>query len=251
MTAEDLIAALGLPSGARVDRRVPKTLLVEHGSPTKADKRRIQEGIEHVQWVATLKPTTVGVSAYRDEMREYLEIAVLSLKLRATADSNRLLELVHRAIPHPVLAVTEIADRLNVSVAHKRWSQGEAGKTVLDGDLVAVDCPRSDDAQTAPFLEALALNRQRSDSLLVLYDGWMDALLALLAAWRTGVYAIPVAEEQRTTRRKALEECDRLDREIARLRVAAVKEKQMARQMDLNLDLKRAESAKAAALARL
>ena len=60
MNGADLIAALDLPPGALVDRRVPKTLLVQHGAPTAADKRRINEGIEEMQWVATLKPSTIG-----------------------------------------------------------------------------------------------------------------------------------------------------------------------------------------------
>ena len=66
-----------------MDRRVPKTLLLEHGAPTAADKRRINEGIERAAWVAALKPATIGVAAYRDDVREYLEIAVLHLELRA------------------------------------------------------------------------------------------------------------------------------------------------------------------------
>jgi hypothetical protein len=31
------------------------TLLTEHGAPTAADKRRVSDGIERVQWVAALK----------------------------------------------------------------------------------------------------------------------------------------------------------------------------------------------------
>src|SRR5690606_22744410 len=82
MNTAAVIAALDLPPGARVDRRVPKMLLVEHGAPTATDKRRINEGIAEIQWVATLKPTTVGVRTYRDATREYQEIAVLSAVLR-------------------------------------------------------------------------------------------------------------------------------------------------------------------------
>jgi hypothetical protein len=61
MSAAGVIAALDLPPGARVDRRVPKTLLVQYGAPTDADKRRINEGIEEVQRVAALKPSTGGL----------------------------------------------------------------------------------------------------------------------------------------------------------------------------------------------
>lgn len=52
MNADSVIAALDLPPGARGGRRVPKTLLVEHGAPTAADKRRINEGIEAEAWLA-------------------------------------------------------------------------------------------------------------------------------------------------------------------------------------------------------
>ena len=57
MNASDLLDALGLPAGAIVDQRVPKKLLVEHGAPTAADRRQINEGIEEVRWIAALKPT--------------------------------------------------------------------------------------------------------------------------------------------------------------------------------------------------
>jgi hypothetical protein len=157
MTAADLLAALDLPDAARVDRRVPKTLLTEHGAPTAGDKRRINEGIEQLQWVAALKPTTVGVAEYRDEAREYLEIAVLHLVLRATAKLVRLVELLHRAVPYPVVAIAEQGERIQLSLAHKRWSQSEAGKTVLDGDIVAVDPTEVGEPLRAAFLKALSL----------------------------------------------------------------------------------------------
>ncbi len=251
MTATDLIAALELPAAARVDRRVPKTLLTEHGAPTAADKRRINEGIEQVQWVAVLKPTTVGVAAYRDAAREYLEITVLHLILRPAAKVDRLIELVHRAVPYPVVAIAEQGERIQLSLAHKRWSQGEAGKTVLDGEVAAADPTAASEPIRSAFLVALALGRQPRATLFALYEGWMDTLLALDAARRTNVFAIPDAADARAARREALIECERLEAEIARLRAAAAKEKQMPRQVALNLELKRLEAQRATALKKL
>lgn len=251
MTGDDAIAALDLPAAARVDRRVPKTLLLEHGAPTATDKRRINEGIDQIQWVAALKPTTIGVAAHRDDAREYLEIAVLRVALRAGAIPPRLIELLHRAVPYPVFAVTELDDRVNLSLAHKRWSQGEAGKTVLEGEPVAVDCPRDGDPHAPAFVAALRLGRQPQASLLALYQGLIDVLLALEAARRTGRFEILEVGERRAARRDALRDCARLEAEMARLRGAAAKEKQMSRQVELNLELKCAEAARASALAQL
>lgn len=252
MSVADVIAALDLPPGARVDRRVPKTLLVEYGAPTVADKRRINEGIEEVHWVATLKPTTIGVPALRDDVREYLEIAVLRMALRAEAKTERLAELIHRAVPYPVFLLLAEGTRLTLSLAHKRRSQGEVGATVLDGEPVAATLPESEPGWLrASFHEALSLARQPRADLYLLYQGWIDTLLALVAALVTGRFAVATSPDQAATRHDALRECARLDAEIMRLRWAVAKEKQVPRQVALNLELKRAEAGRAAALARL
>ena len=252
MNGDTLVDALDLPASSRVNQRVPKKLLLENGAPTAADKRLINDGIEELLWLAALKPTTIGVPEYRDDVREYLEIAVLRLTLRAEAKSKRLTELVHRAVPYPTLLLTEQGDRRGLSAAHKRWSQGEAGKTVLEGTVVAADWDAAHDGDRwSAFRDALALGKQPRASLQALYQGWIDTLLALQAARVTGAFAVAASAEHAAVRRDALQECARLDGEIARLRATAAKEKQMARRVELNLELKRVEAAQAAARANL
>ena len=252
MKATELLEALDLPAAARVARRVPKTLLTEHGAPTAADKRRIAGGIEQLVWLAALKPTTAGVAEYRDDVREYLEIAVLRLTLRAAAKGARLVDLVHRAVPYPLLLVAEQGERLQLSAAHKRWSQGETGKTVLDGEGVSVEWGGSgSDVHREAFLHAVALGRQPQSSLFALYQGWIDTLMALRAARRTGSFVPSASADAARVRREALRECERLEAVIVRLRATVAKEKQMPRQVELNLELKRVEAARATALAKL
>jgi hypothetical protein len=249
--AADLIAALELPAGARVDQRVPKKLLLEQ-APTAADKRRITDGIDEVHWIAALKPTTVGVPLYRDDVREYLEIAVLRTVLRAEAKASRLAEVIHRAVPYPVVLVGEQGESLSLSLAHKRWSQAEAGTTVLDGDVVTADIAHAEaGTPIRGFRDALALARQPRTHLLALYQGWTDVLVTLIAARVTGTFKPNQSSAEAAARQGALRECARLDSEINRLRAAAAKERQVARQVELNLELKRAERERAAALEKL
>ncbi|MBZ0170284.1 hypothetical protein MELA_00193 [Candidatus Methylomirabilis lanthanidiphila] len=256
MNTDEILAALDLPASSRVDRRVPKTLLIANGAPTAADKRTINDGVEELLWVAALKPSTVAVPEFRDNAREYLEIAVLRLTLRPDAKAGRLVELVHRAVPYPVLLVADNGRAHGgaplLAMAHKRWSQGEAGKMVLEGDVVTVEWDDvSDGPHGAAFRDALTLGRQSRASLYALYQGWMDTVLALEVARRTGVFELPGSTERSAARRAALQECARCEAESARLRAAAAKEKQIPRQVELNLTLKRVEAARAAALARL
>lgn len=273
LSAQTLIHALRLPESCRVDQRVPKKLLLENGAATAADKRLITEAIEEIQWVAALKPNTIGVPDYRDTLREYLEIAVLAVTVRGVvkpASHSRLAELVHRAVPYPVLLLLVApqmgGQSLTLSLAHKRWAQNEADKVVLDGSPISVTVavPTSNTASTSlsgvnaadsfhpdpvavadvenAFIQSLSVTRQPQATLHALYQGWVDCMQALLAARLTGSYQTPATPEQAAARRQALADCERLEAEVSRLRAQAAKEKQIARQVELNLTLKRVQA---------
>ena len=252
MSTADIVHALGLPVGSRVDQRIPKSLLVDNGAPTSADKRLINEGAERLQWHAAIKPTTSGVPEYRDEARHYVEIAVLELILRPAAKMDRLVELTHRAVPYPVVLVTDSAGTTSLSMVHKRWSQGEADRVVLDGDLVTAQPYLTDDiaTTTTAFLDAMAIGHQPQASLHALYQGWIDTVLALQAAARTGTFQVASSDELASARRDALRECATIEAEMSSLRAAA-KTKQLARRADINLELQRLKSRHAAAQTQL
>lgn len=245
MTAEGLVTALGLPASSRLNKRVPKSLLVENGAPTPADRRHVNESVESLVWAAVLKPGIVGVPAFRDDIREYLEIVVLHLTLRpgTGAAAARLTELVHRAVPYPVILSVDNSEGITISAAHKRWSQGEAGKPVLDGEVMTVSW--------GPECGVLALSGLSHASMYTLYDGWLDAIAAIRASRITGDLRVAGSAEQSADRRVALGEWEQVEREIAQVRNAARRETQMARQVELNMKLKTLEAQQAAVRARL
>ena len=260
LSSEQLISALCLPAEATVGQRVPKKMLAENltsrSTATSADRKLLHEQIEEVTWVAALKPTNAGIPVYQDEVRSYLELAVLSVRLRegsqlapipakVSPSVARLAELVHRAIPYPVLLVLDDDARLYLSLVHIRWAQKEADKAVLDGDLIQGvfvhnGSPAASvmDADTVnAFINAMDLSKQPRTDLLTLYQGWMDTLSAWQAAAVTGRFEC-VSPQQATARRAALRRCHELDAQISSLRAAASKEKQMARQVAANLEIK-------------
>jgi len=130
MTPDELLAAFALPGQSLVNQRVAKKHLLENGAPTAADKKLIADGIEDLIWAAALRPGTVGIPAYEDAERQYFEIAVLTVTYRDKARTARLRELIHRAIPYPVVLLG--SDGL-LSLAELRHAQNEAGKTVYSG----------------------------------------------------------------------------------------------------------------------
>ena len=240
LTASDFITALALPSASRVDQRIPKKMLAENGAPTAADRKLIQEQVEEATWVAAIKPGTAAVPEYRDEQRTYLELAVVAVNHRLmdadAAKHRRLAELIHRAIPYPVVLILEGKASIGMSLAHIRWAQNEADKTVLDGDLTHAAFGGADvePAHQQAFLAALVLNQQPCADLRSLYQGWLDTLTAWQAVSLTGRFELSLTPDQALARREALRQCRELDLQIAGLYKVADKEKQVARLVEIN-----------------
>lgn len=241
MPTAPVIAALALPAGCLVGKRIPKTHLIEHGTPATGDKKQINEGLEELTWHAALKPTTTGVAAFTDATREYLEIAVLVAVLRPVAKRARLVELIHRAIPYPVLLVTAQGECATVSLAHKRRSQAEAGKFVLEGPVVATEpmiTARPEPADVA-FLAGLALTAQPGAHLHALYHGWLARVTAHRAAALTGrVEALAEPAATHEARVAYLDEHARLTAELAGLHASAARARQVSRRVELNLAIR-------------
>lgn len=241
----EIVDALGLPPEARVDARVPKKLLLEQGAPTPADKRAIQDGIDELHWFAACKPATIGVPSFSDDTREYLEIAVVGCAFRGDATGNppktaRLIELIHRAIPYPVVLVTADESGVTLSTAHKRWAQNEAARTVIERVVSEAGLrPETASGIEATFLQSLALTRQPRADLYALYGGWQARLEELSAARLTGTFLSAEDAEAIARRRAALDAHARIAKEIETLRGKAKREKQLNRRVDLNMTIQR------------
>ena len=210
-------------------------------APTAADKRTIQDGIEEIVWVAALKPTNIGVPAFEDGVRQYLEISVLTAELRAAAKPARIIELIHRAIPYPLALVTAQNEAVSLSVAHKRWSQGEVGKVVVEEIRQAALNPDTPSTLESAFLGSIAISRLPSRDLFTIYDGMAARIAALEASRITGAFAPPDSPENAASLRDGLDRHERLQRELDLLRAMAEKEKQINRRVELNLQIRRLE----------
>ena len=129
---------------------------------------------------------------------------------------------------------------------------GRSRQDVLDGGLVTVAFGNGCvDELTATFYDALALSRQPLTSLHALYQGWDQYGTSDVRREVTGVFSIPASVVEAEDRAHALQEYKHLESRITELTVAANKEKQLARRVDMNLELARLRTDRDAARERL
>ena len=241
---------LALPEAGRLDKRIAKTMVLEHGQLTSSDKKILSGDVRKLTWKYTLKASTVQVLPYEDADREYPEVALVEAELGSRSRSSRIAEMIQRAIPYPVLLVMAEGDGFCVSVAHKRFSRAERGSIVAEGFLCSpwIESPLSDIDRA--FCAALALRHLSQVDFYALYSGMVNAVLARICAELTGIFAIDAGPSE-ADRRQRLEQCRTMEREIGRLRAALPKENGFAEKVELNTRIKELESRLARAKAEL
>ena len=274
--APALVQALALPASAYVGQRIAKTLFIEQianlpGS-TAADKRLVNQLLAELHWLAALKPATCGLSAWQTDTHDYLEIAVLHAVLMDSppaAQAARLIELIHRTIPYPVVLIVSQpgADGSGhveqLSLAHKRLSAGNSSAMVLEQTITTKSiaaCAHKTGA-IGQFVHYLGFNQAPNTStnasilplhdLYARYSDWLHAAEALAAAVYTGQFTVSTTAPDAARRRSALAAHDQLGQQLTSLRVQARKESQLGQRATLNLKIAQLMAERQALLSRL
>ena len=148
----------------------------------------------------------------------------------------------HRYLSPDGQARPRHGETVSLSVAHKRWSQGESDKVVIEElRATAPFRPENPTTEETQFLARLSVVGLPQTDLFALYQSWLDAILALEAAQITGAFRPPKAENSAALR-DSLDARAQALRDLALLRARAENETQLSRRVDTNLAIKELEA---------
>jgi len=234
---------LAVPDTCHLGKRVFKKLFHENAKLGVTDKKALRDDIDTITWVYTLKPSTIPIRAYEDDRREYLEVAILQVDLKKQKRTRRIAEVMHRAIPYPLLIVYAIETLCALSVGHKRFSQAEKGAIVADDILVTdwIDTSTPSLVQRE-FLDSLEVTTLPHTHFYAFYSALVERLIALDCAGLTGEFHVATARRAIEARRSGLAACHELEAQIAEKKAEMKLEAQFNRQVELNLEIKRLEA---------
>lgn len=231
----DIRAALALPTMNAPARRLPKDVLAQHGAANASDRQLIDGSIERLDWWATLSPETVGVAAGTDHERPVPAIQLLAMTARLEP-TQRLLTLLHRAIPVPIILATALPNNAGtrLSLAPLRRAERIADQMVVERLVVAPDLVAKEHAPTASFLASLALPGLPQTALAALYDALVERCEALTVSCIVeGPFQLLLDTAAADARRAALARYGQVEAEWLAARAATRREKRLARQVVL------------------
>jgi uncharacterized protein DUF4391 len=245
---EALHEKLAIPETCHLGKRVFKKLFYEHAQLGVTDRKAFADDVDTVVWQYTVKPSTVAIQHYGDAERDYSEIAWLQVEMNTKRRAGRIVEVVHRAIPYPLVVVLAHNTECLISVAHKRLSLSERDAVVVEEfhstDWINLVKPAGVECE---FLDSLRFAGLPQANFYALYSAVVDRVMALLAARLTGRFAVDSTGD----RRGRLALCHALTEEIRELRAAVRNESAFNRQVELNTKIKGLERALQDEVARL
>ncbi|MFC2099452.1 DUF4391 domain-containing protein [Candidatus Bipolaricaulota bacterium] len=238
-----LYARMGLPEAAHLGKRIYKKMFHDNAQLSAADKKTLREDIDTITWAYTLKTTTIPIKAYADERHEYVEIAIIQVALRSQKRTPRIAEIIHRAIPYPVVLLLAYESSIRVSLATKRFSEAEKGAIVADEFLVTdwIDLREPSGSEKA-FMTSLAVATLPHTDFRAFYDALAERVVALECAIRTGRFVVEDDAARSESRKVVLAECRDLEARIAEERAAVKKATQINRQVEGNLRIQQMQT---------
>ena len=246
---DDYLNQLNIPEKCKVDRTVFKKLFEQANDGHKnildaKDRECLKKDISKITWLYSFKPSTINIPAYQNEIREYLEVTVLLVEVEDKKNIERIQQFFNRCIPYPLVILfhfeNEDMDCLSFGVIHKRTNQSDKEKWVLEESIIS---PWLNLAQLSVveqnFFESMQIPQLSFQSFYHFYDSIKERLIALQCAGYSRSFDLSLKVDDCSTERRvsALKALNELEKRKIEISNKLKKEKQLGRQVELNVQL--------------
>lgn len=251
---EAFLDALGVPDTCLLNKPLYKKMFQEHAAMDARDKKALKDDVEKVRWLYTLKPSTINIAPYLDELRDYGELAILHIELSTTKQAERIGHFINRAIPYPLVIFFTHSigkegsgnnDELALCLADKRINMADKEKWVIE-DLqlspwIPLQHPLGDEPTVVNqnFLSSLNISALPTANFWQLYQALISRLIARQCAEVTGIYRL-TNDADESQKNEYLCQYQQTELAIKKLR-AQIQKAEFSQQVTLNTQIKQQE----------
>jgi len=247
-TLDDFLEHLAVPKSCELNKPIFKKLFLENGLLDATDKNYLKNDVEKIRWLYTLKSSTINIAPYKDSEREYPEVAVLHIELSNTMHTTRIANFIQRSIPYPLLLIftCNIEDQLNILIglADKRINQADKEKWVVEDSILTGWINLSDKKEAeSKFLDSMTISNLSFSNFFEFYKSLTQRVIAIKCASHSGKYSLDGVGvgsngEKPENRLELLLNLEQLESQKLSINNKLKKEKQMGKQVELNIKVK-------------
>lgn len=219
-----------IPPSCEVNHTIFKKLFYENADLSAADQRLFTEVIKKITWLYSIKPGTINVQAYKDEVREYQEIEFIEIELTEEKRLGRIAEIIMRTIPYPMVLIFTLQHKMKLYAAHQRTNLSDSSKNTLE-EMMSTDWI----VDQSLLMEKLDIQKMRFSNLYALYSDIVDGI----SLYRVTSYITSDSHLSGDEARTLIFEIEELEMQIAALKSKLKNETQFNKKMELNIEIKK------------
>ena len=244
---EDLI---NVPNAAIVNSILPKQDIFEATGMNKSDRDYFVRYVKQIRWLYKFDDASVRIKPYETEEKSYIEAELISIKLkkefqeynhntgnfhRFDARLDRIVDILLRFIPYPILLCAEFNDEIKFYVSHISESKSDYDKITLD-ELIYTDWidVNNLDGFDKELIEKLQIDNLDKTNVFTFYDDIVTAIIQYNGSKEVGQGVTLSPDEIQ----KIMDDIKVLERKIAEIRVAIRREDNFNKKMDYNIQIK-------------
>ena len=244
MLIENLIK---VPKNSVVNTIIPKQDIFEIISMNKKDKDYFIKYVKQIRWLYKFDNDSIRIMPYETEERSYLEVELISIKLkkgfqeynhntgnyhRFDARLDRIVDILLRFIPYPILLCAEFNDEIKFYVSHISESKADYDKITLD-ELISTEWidVNNLDSFDEELIQKLQIDNLDKTNVYTFYDDMVTAIIQYNGSKEVGQEVTLSSDEIQ----EIMDKIKVLERQIADLRVKIRSVDNFSKQLEYNI----------------
>ncbi|MFD1349055.1 DUF4391 domain-containing protein [Oceanobacillus caeni] len=222
-----------------VKKKLDKKMFYDYSDVNKKEKNVITKYVERIELSFLLTPSTINIQALINEKYHYEGVMFVTVQLRdEVADKHvRVLEeVIHGALPNPIVITFAFKDEICVSSCMKRLHKVNKNNVVLETIHRTNWFSENDSTSVVDnFLHSLLLSNL---SFTTFFDFYKEIDLAVKAYQDSkiiGAYKVLKDDKERQQQEAIIYQIKDIEQEIITLKAAIKKETQFNKKVELNM----------------
>ncbi len=234
-----ILEILQLPESCLVDKKIAKNFFKRNFDLTTSEKLMLEDfsTVVGINWLASISPKNSNIPSILNPYSTFEEIQIIAIQ---TTNQNfnkyktKLAEIIQKYIPYHILLIVYCDNKLIFNTCTKRININDSNKRVMDLMLFTEEISKKEPtSKNSTFLISLNYVNQDKPNLKVLYDSYIQKLVALQTSEITGEFA-PRTIERTIQDVERMEQINLLKSEIVQLQNKTKKESQLNKRVELN-----------------
>jgi len=231
---------LKLPQRCLLEKKLTKAFFTKNFDLSTSEKKFLTNDILSMEWLGNIKPANSNVSTYQTATCSFEEIQVFTVLIpnnQISKLAQKAIQFIQKYIPYHAVVIAEDEFEFVIGLCDKRINQADKSKRTIEQHYFSPVLSKlfKNELQTGLY-DALAFENLDKTNLETVYKGYVQALANYQTALLTGTF-IKRSGLRTEKDMELLATMDRLEAEIASLKVAVKKENNLNEQVKLNVTI--------------